>query len=178
MVSVTTPSTSQYMQCRTYLLTYLLTPCSRVLEKLNGSQLGKKFPAFYGTRRFITAVRNARHLSLSWARSIQSMPPHPNSWRSVLILSSHLRLVFRVVYFPQVSPPKLCTHLPSPHTCYISRPAHSARYDQPNNIWWGVEIIKDGSSEVGCGGMDWIELAQDRDRCRALLNAVMNIRVP
>ena len=49
-----------------YLLTYLLTPCSRVLlEKLTGSQLVNKFPAFYGTRRFITAFTSARHLSLS-----------------------------------------------------------------------------------------------------------------
>ena len=39
----------------TYLVTYLLTARSRVLfEKLTGSQLVKKFPAFYGTRKFIT----------------------------------------------------------------------------------------------------------------------------
>jgi len=49
---------------RLYLL--LLTPWSRVLlEKLTGSQLVKKFPAFYGTRKFITAFPSARHLSIS-----------------------------------------------------------------------------------------------------------------
>jgi len=48
-----------------YLLTYLLTSWSRVLlEKLTGLQLVKKFPAFYGTRRFNTALRSARHLSI------------------------------------------------------------------------------------------------------------------
>ena len=75
----------------TYLLTYLLIPWSRVLlEKLISSQLVRKFPAFYGIRRFITTSTSL--LSLFWARSIQSMPPHPTSWRSILILSSHLRL--------------------------------------------------------------------------------------
>jgi hypothetical protein len=52
------------MSVRTYLLPYLLTPWSRVLlEKLTGFQLVKKFLAFYGIRRFITAFTSARHLS-------------------------------------------------------------------------------------------------------------------
>ena len=67
----------------TYIHTYLLTPWCRVLlEKLTGLQLVKKFPAFYGTRMFITALTSVRHLSLSWANTIQSTYPHPTSWRS------------------------------------------------------------------------------------------------
>jgi hypothetical protein len=81
---------SQYQHA---LLTYSLTSCSRaLLENVTGSQLARKFPAFYGTPRFITAFTTALHLSLSWARSIQSIPPHPNTWRSILVLTSHLSL--------------------------------------------------------------------------------------
>ena len=78
---------------RVRILTYLLTPWSRViLEKLASLQLVKKFSTFYGTRRFLTALTSARHLSLSWASPIQSSYPNPTSWKSILILSSHLRL--------------------------------------------------------------------------------------
>ena len=66
----------------------LLTACSRVLLE----KLVKKFPTVYGTWRFITTFTTARHLSLFWASWIQSIPPHPTARRSILILSSHLRL--------------------------------------------------------------------------------------
>jgi hypothetical protein len=77
----------------TYLFTYLLTPWGRVhLEKLTGFATSQEIPRIYGTRKFITVLASARHLSLSWARSIQSPQPPPTSWRSLLILPSHLRL--------------------------------------------------------------------------------------
>jgi hypothetical protein len=47
---------------------------------------------------------------------------------------------------------------------------------RPRGRW--EDNIKMDLQEVGCGGMDWIELAQDRDRWWALVNAVMNLRVP
>ena len=98
-----------------YLLTYLLTPCYRVLhEKLTGLQLVKKFPAFHGTRRFITALRSVRHLSLSWASPILSIYPHTTSWSSVLILSTHLRLGLPSGLLPSDFPTNTL-YTPSPH---------------------------------------------------------------
>ena len=49
-------------------------------------------PLFYETRMFITAFTSSRHLSLSSASSIRSVPPHSASWGPILILSFHLRL--------------------------------------------------------------------------------------
>ena len=72
---------------------YILNPWCRVLlEKLTGLKLAKKFPAFHGTRSFFTALTSVRHLSLSWASPILSIYPHPTSWRSILILSTHISL--------------------------------------------------------------------------------------
>ena len=51
-----------------------------------------RFSVSQESRRFITAFTSARHLSLSWASSIQSIHSHPTSRRSILILSTHLRL--------------------------------------------------------------------------------------
>ena len=86
---------------------YLLTPWCRVLfEKLTGYQLVKKFPAFHGTRRFITVLTSLGHPSLSWASPVQSIYPHPSSWRSNLILSTHLRLGLPSCHFPSGFPTK------------------------------------------------------------------------
>ena len=102
--------------CKFSYHTYLLTPWCRVLlEKLTGLQLVKQLPAFHGTRRFITALTSVRHLSLSWASPIQSIHPHPTSWRSILILSTHLRLGLPRCLIPSGFPTKtLYTPLSSP----------------------------------------------------------------
>ena len=98
-----------------FLVTYLLTPWCRVLlEKLTGLQLVKKFPAFHRTRRFITALTSIRHLSLSWGSPIQSIYPHPTSWRSILILSTHLCLGLPIDLLPSGLPTKTL-YTPSPH---------------------------------------------------------------
>jgi len=78
-----------------------LTAWSRaLLDKLTVTQLDQKFPAFNGSRRFITVFTANRHWSLSWARCIQSTTFHPSSLTSSLILLSHLFLVLPSGFFP------------------------------------------------------------------------------
>jgi hypothetical protein len=103
-----------------------LSPCSRVpLEKLAGSQLVKKFPAFYGTRLFITAFTNAHHLSLPWARSTHSMPPHLTYIISILRGNKHEPFTFDRIH-PGVSLKSAKHHCQSKMTD-ILRKSHTFR---------------------------------------------------
>jgi hypothetical protein len=58
----------------------------------------------------------------------------------------------------------------------VGKPEEKRPMGRPRCRW--EDNIKMDLQGVGCGGMDWIELAQDRDRSRALVNAVMNLWVP
>ena len=58
----------------------------------------------------------------------------------------------------------------------VGKPEGKRPLGRPRRRW--EDDIKMDLQEVGCGGMDWIELAQGRDRWRELVNAAMNRRVP
>jgi len=58
----------------------------------------------------------------------------------------------------------------------MGKPEGKRPLGRPRLRW--EDNIKMDVQEMGCGAMDWIELAQDRDRCRALVNVVMNLRFP
>jgi len=64
--------------------------------------------------------------------------------------------------------PSILMHIP----CIL----YNLLFRSPRRRW--EDNIKVDLQKVGCGVMDWIELAQDRNRWRALVNAVMNLQVP
>ena len=58
----------------------------------------------------------------------------------------------------------------------VGKPEGKRPLGRPRRRW--DDNIKMDIQEVGCGGMEWIELAQDRDRWQAIVTAVMNLQVP
>jgi len=117
--------------------TYLLIPWHTILlELLTGFQLVKKFPVFYRTRRFITAIAGAHQLVpiMSQFYPIYTRTSHFLKIY-IFILSSRLRLGLPNGLFPSGFPTKtLYTSLLSPHTCYMHRPYYSSRFDHSNFI--------------------------------------------
>jgi hypothetical protein len=58
----------------------------------------------------------------------------------------------------------------------VGKPERKSPLGRPRRKW--VDNIKMDSREIRCNGMDWIDLAQDRNQWRALVNTVINLRVP
>ena len=121
----------------------LLTPWCRVLlEQLTGLQLVKKFPAFHGTQRFITALTSIRHPSpilgqsnpvhilTSYLLEIRPNIIHPSTPRS-----PQWSLSLRFPHQDPIHSPLLT------HTRHMPSPSHSSRFYHSHNIGWGVQII-------------------------------------
>jgi hypothetical protein len=113
-------------------ITYLLTPWSKVLlEKLTVLKLVNKFPAFYGTRRFITAFTSA-------ATCPYPESPQSKQYPTSNLLKIHLNIILPFTLgSPKWNPslrfsyqnPVYASLLP--HTRYMPRPSHSSRLYHP-----------------------------------------------
>jgi hypothetical protein len=59
---------------------------------------------------------------------------------------------------------------------FVGKPERKRRIGRPRRKW--VDNIEMDLREIGCGGMDWIHLAQDREQWKALVNMMLNLEVP
>ena len=156
------------MSCRhvyIYDNIYLLTPwCIVLLEKLIGLKLVKKFPAFHGTRRFITALTSVRQLS----------SPYTHIQRPELLT--------QYCADDKIEKNEMgwtCGTYGGGEGVYkvlVGKPEGTSPLGRPRRRW--VDNIRMDLRRVGCGYMDWIGLAQDRYSWRTFVSAVMNLRVP
>jgi hypothetical protein len=88
-----------------------------LLDKLTDLQIINNFPGFYEISMFTTVSTTAYHLSLSWARWIQSTPSHSTASG------------FQTISLPS-------------HACNMPCPPNSSSYDHPNNIWCELQKME------------------------------------
>ena len=116
------------------LITYLFTIRSRVLiEKLISYKLVKKFPSFYGTWRFITALKVPA--PCPYPKADQCSPCPPPSSTPIHFLKIHLKIVLTsmpgssMLSLSLQSSPNPSTQFSPPHTCYMPHPFCSLQFD-------------------------------------------------
>jgi hypothetical protein len=115
---------------------------------------GQEIPAFYGNRRFINVFTRTRHWIISWISWLQTIPKSPISLRSILIVSSHIRLglvkwsshpvkIFRLMFCMHSSSLPCLLHVPpfSPSIgpAFTSIAPFSLSYDQ---IFSSVPVLR------------------------------------
>jgi hypothetical protein len=115
-------------------------PTRKPTIQLTVTQLVKKFPDFYGNRRFITVFTRTRHWSLSWARWIQFTISHLLSVRCFLILSSHLCLGLPGGLFSYGFPTKILYAFLIFHPCYMPCPSYPTWLYHTSIAWGNVQI--------------------------------------
>jgi len=91
-------------------------------------------------KKSITVPKTSSHASLTWDRLVHITPIHV---RHVLMLSFYLSQGLASGFFPsRFSQTKRVTDLYSPHECHTLNPSHLLRFDHPNSIRWGAQIMK------------------------------------
>ena len=105
------------------------TYCMEWSPSVDQFSASQEIPHILWNPRFITALTSAHNLFLTWARTIQSMHAHSISWRYILMLYSHLPLVFPSGIYPSGFPTKTlyAPHLVTPAYVLHAQPIHSSR---------------------------------------------------
>jgi hypothetical protein len=102
----------------------------------------QEFPNILWNPKVHHRVHKSAPLVLSRASLVQSIPPHPISLRSILLLSTSYVFVFVVVSFLLAFPSISYMHSYSLHSCYMPYPSHPPWLEHSNYIWQRVQVMK------------------------------------